>query len=150
MPISDAALFANVLLVPSAATPASGNVIVGNKGLARYRACTLLLDVTAAATLVGDTLNIYVQKNLGPPGGTAVWADIASFTQILGNGGARQIRTGFTALGVAPPAMAAVGTAALAAGSTVNGEAWSNDWRIQWVVVGTGTFTWSLVGHFQS
>ena len=45
--------------------------------------------------------------------------------------------------------MAAVGAAALAAGSVSSGEAWSSDWRVQWVVAGTGTFTWSLTGHFQ-
>ena len=60
-----------ILLAPSAATAASGTLVVPGKGLGRYRACVLLLDVTAAATLAGDTLNVYVQKNIGPPGGTA-------------------------------------------------------------------------------
>ncbi|HXJ32363.1 MAG TPA: hypothetical protein VNG35_17125 [Gemmatimonadales bacterium] len=138
-----------ILLVPSAATAASGNLVVPGKGLGRYRACVLLLDVTAAATLAGDTLNVYVQKNVGPPGGTAVWSDMASFTQVLGNGGAKQFRCGLATSGVAVPAMAAVGAAALAAGSVSSGEAWSSDWRVQWVVAGTGTFTWSLTGHFQ-
>jgi hypothetical protein len=150
MPESGPALNSNVLLVPSGATAASGNLVVANKGLGRFRACSLLLDVTVAATVAGDTLNVYVQKNLAQPGGTAVWSDIASFTQVLGNGGAKQFRCGFTTMGVAPPAMAAPATATLAAGSIVNGEAWSSDWRVQWVVAGTGTFTWSLAGHFQS
>jgi hypothetical protein len=46
----------------------------------------LLLEVTAAATAVGDTLDVVVQTRVND-----VWLDICHFTQILGNGGAQNI-----------------------------------------------------------
>ncbi len=44
------------------------------------------LDVTAAATEVGDTLDVFVQTTVD---GTN-WIDIVHFTQVLGNGGAKR------------------------------------------------------------
>jgi hypothetical protein len=44
------------------------------------------LDVTAAATEAGDTLDLKVQTMLD---GTN-WVDICTFTQVLGNGGAKR------------------------------------------------------------
>jgi len=49
-------------------------------------ALALVLDVTAAATAVDDTLDVYVQTMLDG----ANWLDVARFTQILGNGGAKR------------------------------------------------------------
>ena len=45
-----------------------------------------ILDVTAAATEVDDTLNVVIQSQLD---GTN-WDDIAVFTEVLGNGGAKR------------------------------------------------------------
>lgn len=44
------------------------------------------LDVTAAATEAGDTLDVYVDTSID--GGTK-WVNIIHFTQVLGNGGAK-------------------------------------------------------------
>lgn len=44
------------------------------------------LDVTAAATDVGDTLDVFVDMSID--GGTK-WNNIIHFTQVLGNGGAK-------------------------------------------------------------
>lgn len=44
------------------------------------------LDVTAAATDVGDTLDVYVDMSID--NGTK-WVNIIHFTQVLGNGGAK-------------------------------------------------------------
>lgn len=44
------------------------------------------LDVTVAATEVGDTLDVYVQTTID---GTN-WIDIVHFTQVVGNGGAKR------------------------------------------------------------
>lgn len=44
------------------------------------------LDVSAAATDVGDTLDVYVDMSID--GGTK-WNNIVHFTQVLGNGGAK-------------------------------------------------------------
>lgn len=43
------------------------------------------LDVTAAATDVGDTLDVFVQTLIG-----GQWVDVVHFTQVLGNGGAKR------------------------------------------------------------
>lgn len=45
----------------------------------------LVLDVTAAATDVGDTLDVKVQTLIG-----ANWVDVAYFTQVLGNGSTKR------------------------------------------------------------
>ncbi len=45
----------------------------------------VLLDVTAAATDAGDTLDVTVQTLVG-----STWLDAHHFTQVLGNGGAKQ------------------------------------------------------------
>lgn len=73
-------------LLVSAAKTASGlgsetniqSVLMGAKGIA------VVLDVSAAATLAGDTLDVYVQQKIG-----GNWDDIMHFTQVLGNGGAK-------------------------------------------------------------
>ena len=44
------------------------------------------LDVTAAATDVGDTLDVYIDMSID--GGTK-WVNVLHFTQVLGNGGAK-------------------------------------------------------------
>jgi hypothetical protein len=46
----------------------------------------LILDVTAAATDAGDTLDVTVQTRIADQ-----WIDICAFTQVLGNGGAKII-----------------------------------------------------------
>lgn len=46
-----------------------------------------VLDVTAAATDVGDTLDVYIQHS---PDNGATWDDFVHFTQVLGNGGAKK------------------------------------------------------------
>ena len=45
-----------------------------------------VLDVTAAATEVGDTLDVFVQTKID---GTN-WLDVVAFTQVLGNGGTKR------------------------------------------------------------
>lgn len=52
-----------------------------------YREALIVLDVTAAATAVGDTLDVFVDTS--HDGGTT-WINIAHFTQVLGNGGAKR------------------------------------------------------------
>jgi hypothetical protein len=54
--------------------------------LGEFGALVCQLDVTAAATEAGDTLDVYVQTTID---GTN-WIDIIHFAQILGNGGAKR------------------------------------------------------------
>ena len=58
------------------------------------REMVVTLDVTAAATDVGDTLDVYVDTSFD--GGTT-WVNIGHFTQILGNGGAKKFIMAFKA-----------------------------------------------------
>lgn len=52
-----------------------------------YEFVTLLLDVTAAADDVDDTLDVYVDTSYD--GGTT-WINLAHFSQVLGNGGTKR------------------------------------------------------------
>lgn len=52
-----------------------------------YKQALILLDVTAAATEVDDTLDVYI--DVSPDGGTT-WINVGRFTQVLGNGGAKK------------------------------------------------------------
>lgn len=83
------------------------------------RAIGFVLDLTAAATDAGDTLDVKIQTRLD---GTN-WVDVVSFTQCLGNGGAKRHFAKIDA-GIAQ-AMFENG-AALAAGNVRNlvGEVW--------------------------
>ena len=45
----------------------------------------LVCDLTAAATDVGDTLDVKVQSLIG-----GLWVDVAYFAQMLGNGGTKR------------------------------------------------------------
>jgi len=96
-----------------------------------------VLDVTAAATDAGDTLDVKVQCRLD---GTN-WIDVASFTQVLGNGGAKR----HIAKVSADAAQAMFADTALAAGSVRNllGEVW----RVTYAQVDAdsdGTFTFGV------
>lgn len=54
----------------------------------------VILDVTAAATDVGDTLDVYIDTSFD--GGTS-FINIGRFTQVLGNGGAKKFIMSFKA-----------------------------------------------------
>lgn len=97
------------------------------------------LDVTAAATDAGDTLDVKVQTLLD---GTN-WTDVAYFTQCIGTGGAKRYVLKLCPGDVAQ-AEFAVATA-LTAGNLrhLAGDAW----RVNWVLVDAdddGGFTFSV------
>lgn len=52
-----------------------------------FKQATVVLNVTAAATEVDDTLDVYIDTSFD--GGTT-WVNIGHFTQVLGNGGAKE------------------------------------------------------------
>ena len=101
-----------------------------------------VLDVTAAATEAGDTLNVFVQTRVD---GTN-WIDVIHFTPVLGNGGVKRY----------------VGKVCAATAMTMfeNGTALGNsavrdilgaEWRCRWVIVDVATasnqsFTFSVIG----
>ena len=66
---------------------------VGTNGTAVYvqgerLVYTWLLNVTSAAAAAGDTLDVYVDTNVND-----TWINVAHFTQVLGNGGAKKYFT---------------------------------------------------------
>jgi hypothetical protein len=103
-----------ILLAPT--TTVAGAIAAGTGSavsiLGQPRAMAFVLDVTAAATDVGDTLDVKVQTRLD---GTN-WVDVCSFTQVLGNGGVKR-HIGKIDAGIA---QAMFLNAALAAGSVRN------------------------------
>ncbi len=103
-------------------------------------AIMFVLDVTAAATDVGDTLDVKVQTKVD---GTN-WLDVVHFTQVLGNGGAKR----YIEKIAASPAFAGfeVGTA-LTAGNAR--DLIGDDWRVKYdqvdaVVPQAASFTFSV------
>lgn len=141
-----------VPLLASAARSASGNQEVldtttspaGNPqsyGLSRYARCLILLDVTAAAVAVGDTLDVYIQKDTGRPG-ARIYTDFVHFTQVLGNGGPKQFVAEINA-NLSSSTLHPIQDAAVVAGG--NNGPWGDYWRVKWVTAGTGpNFTFQV------
>lgn len=102
-------------------------------------AFTFVLDVSAAATDAGDTLDVKVQTKIDG----ANWVDVIHFTQVLGNGGAKR----FVAKLLANTAETLFLDAALAAGTTVR-HLFGDEWRVNYVQVdadANASFTWSVI-----
>ena len=74
-----------VIVKASSAVTATGTgaAVVLPRGSAAY---AFTLDVSAAATDVGDTLDVKIQTYLEGYD----WLDICTFTQVLGNGGVKR------------------------------------------------------------
>lgn len=103
------------------------------------RGVGFVLDVTAAATGVGDTLDVFVQTLING----STWSDVVHYTQVLGNGGAKR----FVAKVTATDTQAMFeNSAALAAGSVRN--ICGDQWRVRADVVDAGggvqSFTFSV------
>lgn len=81
-------MYSRVFTLRSSAAQAAAGTVTGTAvELGRaYRELICQLDVTAAGTDVGDTLDVYVDTTFD--GGTK-WVNIGHFTQVLGNGGAK-------------------------------------------------------------
>ncbi len=117
---------------------ASGNGSTVN--LPRPISCIIFeLDLTAIATLVGDTLDVVIQTQIDSQLATPNWVDVVHFTQALGNGGAKR----FFAKLVAPVAEAMFenGTA-LAAGSIRN--ILGDVWRVKYTVGGSAVASFTV------
>lgn len=131
----------NVTLLASGAITATstGTTAISADG-SKYDAVVFQLDVTAAATAVGDTLDMFVQTTVD---GTN-WLDIAHFTQVLGNGGAKRF-IGKVTRDVSET-MYETGTA-LAAAAVRN--VLGNQYRTRYVIAGaTPSFTVSVKANF--
>lgn len=97
-----------------------------------------ILDLTAAATAVDDTLDVFVQTKIG-----SEWVDVVHFTQILGNGGAKRYYAKISA--TEPQAMFEDGSAlAAAAIRHLCGEQFRARWTITDAGADNASFTFSL------
>lgn len=119
-----------VLLAP--VTTATGAVTASGTAVhipATHSGMAFVLNVTAAATAAGDTLDVKVQCRLD---GTN-WTDVVAFTQVLGNGGALK----HVAKISASAAQTMFADAELTAGNVRNllGEVW----RVSYAQVDDGT-----------
>ncbi len=129
-------------LVASAAQSTSGNSGALNQHFELLSAAVFVLDVTAAASAAGDTLDVYVQHSWDEG---ASWDDFVHFTQVLGNGGAKKFLAFWSLFGGAPTTpLKAPQDGALAAG--VQQGPVAATWRVKWVIAGAGshTFTFSV------
>lgn len=134
-------------VLASAARTASGTAAFPSSlldALRHVEEAQFLLDVTVAATGILDTLNVYIQSS--PDGGTT-WDDFVSFTQVLGNGGAKKYIARWSRTPTPEREMGAPQDGALAAGSVLQGST-GYVWRVKWVIVDGGaaaqSFTFSL------
>ena len=103
-----------------------------------------LLNVTAAGSVAGDTLDVYIQASAD--NGTT-WDDFVHFTQVLGNGGAKKFLARWQGMIAPTTALAAPQDVAMAAGVAQGPH--GNRWRTKWVIVnggGTHSFTFSVLG----
>lgn len=117
------------LLAPGAVTETSaGTTPARLPGMINSVAFTLV--VSAAATDVGDTLDVYVQTKLDGSN----WTDVVHFTQVLGSGGAKRFVAKVSA--DVAEAMFAAGTA-LAAGSVRN--LIGDEWRVRYDITDAST-----------
>lgn len=104
-----------------------------------YRAIEFILDVTAAATQTGDTLDAFVQTKVAD----SQWVDVVAFTQVVGDGGA----VTHVAKIVVPVAQAMFETGAtLSAGSVRNifGDEWRGRWDVTDASTDDASFTFSI------
>ena len=109
------------------------------KRLARPPTAVLfMLDLLAAATEVGDTLNLFVQTLIG-----GQWVDVVHFTEILGNGSTKRF---FAKIDASLAEAMFENASALAAGSVRN--LIGDQWRARYVIVDAGganaSFTFTL------
>ena len=100
-----------------------------------------VLDVTAAASDVGDTLDVYIQSSVD---GTT-WDDFIHFTQVLGNGGAKKFRAAHNSIITPTTALGPEADGTLAAG--VKQGPLGSQFRIKYVIVDAdadASFTFSV------
>lgn len=138
------------VLQASGVQTASGNSGPLSNHFEVLEAAILILDVTVAGSVAGDTLDAYVQHSWDE--GTS-FDDFVHFTQVLGNGGAKKALGYWLVYGGSPTTpMKAPQDAALAVG--VQQGPVGPTWRVKWVIVnggGSHTFTFSVnVQQWQS
>lgn len=131
--------FENVTIEASSAKAATGTTTTPQYLPGMVNAFAFVLDVTAAATAVGDTLDVRVQTKLD---GTN-WIDVVRFKEVLGNGGAKTYISKIVAQ-LAEPEFE-TGTAL---GASLVRNLIGDTWRASWAIVDAdaddASFTFSV------
>lgn len=109
--------------------------------------CRFILDVTAAATAAADTLNVRIQSSYNKDAVDPIWDDFASFTQVVGDGGAKQEILSWNRAPTPESEQRAPADGTLAAASVLQGPV-GKWWRMDVTVVSdtAPSFTFSLIG----
>lgn len=112
---------------------------------AGFTRLSAVLSVTAAATEVNDTLDVFIDASIDEE---ATWINIVHFTQVLGNGGAKK----FVAIAGPHNSDEFDVTADLAAG-VVPRDLIGGVFRVRWTVVdptgANASFTFNVKGAFK-
>jgi hypothetical protein len=127
--------------------PSSAHVTIGTNtiGTNRYyvygeRARYIFqCNLTAAANLVGDTLDVYIDAEL-PDG---AWGNAIHFPQMLGNGGAKDY---YAVLDASNPGTACIDVTSDAAVNTVRPAVFGPSFRVRYTIAGGGaqSFTFAV------
>lgn len=145
MPYSEASPSDLVTLLPSGTVTSGTAVLSTGVAIPKMQGgIEFILDVTAAAAAVGDTLDVKVQALVGGSNGASgAWIDVIHFTQVLGNGGVKRI----IAKLLAETAVAMYTDAALGGGTQK--DIFGDYWRVSYSVVDGGahgqSFTFSVI-----
>ena len=129
--------FATLLASTAATATGNGSAVALDSFNRQYRhGLIFVLDVTAAARAVGDTLDVFVGSLLD---GTN-WLDVVHFTQVLGNGGAVRYVSKITPY---------LGQAEFSYGATLAAasirQILSDQLRVRWTIAGaTPNFTFNV------
>lgn len=127
------------------AVAGAGKTLTAVTGLSIFKQLLVLLNVTAAAAAAGDTLDVYIDSSID--GGTTI-ENVARFTQVLGNGGAKKF---YFVLDPSNP-----GTAVIAVGSDcaagVCRPSFLGDWmQVRYTIVDGGahgqSFTFAVSAY---
>lgn len=113
-----------------------------------YELMNVIVDLTAAATAAGDTLDVYVDTSFD---GGLTFVNIGHFTQMLGNGGAKKFIMSFKSAPIAASNCVPFGTDQSAAAALQIG--FGDRVRIRSVLVDATTqdasFTYSVKAFFK-
>lgn len=127
------------MLLASGARTATSTGTTAVVDMGGYAAMLFELDVTAAATEVDDTLDVFIQTVIGND-----WVDIVHFTQVLGNGSAKRY---FGKVSAAEPMTMFENATALGAAAVRN--MMGDSYRVRYAIVDPGgsavSFTFSVV-----
>lgn len=142
---------ASAVTLLASTTVTSTGVVTSDIGVdvSKASAALFMLDVTAAATESGDTLDVYIQHS--PDAGTT-YDDFVSFTQVAGDTGTIKYLAQWTAYSALPESELRIpADASLAAGNVLHGPV-GDDWRIKYrttdvATTGNMSFTFSVKGR---